>query len=210
MRNVRVFYTKKGRMRFVSHLDMNRFFTRALRKTNISFWYTEGFNPHPYIAFPLPLSLGFTSSYEIVEFKVLDDNMSLESVAAELGRVMPPDIEILYAGENVMKAGAVGFAKYTLTFKESLAKGFAEFLTTDKAVITKTSKRGNTVTINVYEKVKEIEVLSDTSVSLILPAGNDNVNPQMVVETFLGDKTDALSVEINRDIIYNSELQPFI
>ncbi len=61
MKNVRVFYSKKGRMKFISHLDMNRFMTRMILKSGLPVWYTEGFNPRPYLTFALPLSLGFES-----------------------------------------------------------------------------------------------------------------------------------------------------
>ena len=51
MRTVRVFYKKLGRLKFISHLDMNRFMLRALRLSGLPVWYTEGFNPHPYATF---------------------------------------------------------------------------------------------------------------------------------------------------------------
>ena len=66
LRNVRIFYEKKGRMKFVSHLDMNRFMSRLIAKSKIPVWYTEGFNSHIYINFALPLSLGFESDYEVL------------------------------------------------------------------------------------------------------------------------------------------------
>ena len=61
MRNVRLFYKKLGNMKFVSHLDMSRFIIKVIRMSKIPVWYSEGFNPHPYITFALPLSLGFES-----------------------------------------------------------------------------------------------------------------------------------------------------
>ena len=44
-------------MKFISHLDMQRFMIRMIRRSGIPVWYSEGFNPHPYITFALPLSL---------------------------------------------------------------------------------------------------------------------------------------------------------
>ena len=71
-------------MRFVSHLDMNRFMTRVIRKTNIPVWYTQGFNSRLYIAFALPLSLGFESDYEAMDLKITDDGYSHDDVVKEL------------------------------------------------------------------------------------------------------------------------------
>ncbi|MBQ8303735.1 MAG: DUF2344 domain-containing protein, partial [Clostridia bacterium] len=61
MKNVRLIYEKKDRMRFVSHLDMTRFMSRMIQKSKVPVWYTEGFNKHIYVTFALPLSLGFES-----------------------------------------------------------------------------------------------------------------------------------------------------
>ena len=80
MRNVRIIYKKKSLLKFISHLDMNRFMTRVLRRTDIPFWYTEGFNTHLYINFALPLSLGFESDYEIMDLKITDDEYSFAQI----------------------------------------------------------------------------------------------------------------------------------
>ncbi len=70
MKNVRVFYEKKGRLKFVSHLDMNRFMSRLITKSKIPIWYTEGFNQHIYMNFAVPLSLGFEGFYEIMDIRL--------------------------------------------------------------------------------------------------------------------------------------------
>ena len=65
MRCVRIWFKKMGMSRYVSHLDLMRAMTRAIRRANLPLWYTEGFNPHPYMTFALPLSLGMESLCEI-------------------------------------------------------------------------------------------------------------------------------------------------
>ncbi len=51
MREVRLRFSKTGRLKYISHLDINRAMSRALKRAQIPLWYTEGFNPHPYITF---------------------------------------------------------------------------------------------------------------------------------------------------------------
>ena len=58
---VRLVFSKTGRARYISHLDLNRTMARVLRRAGIPLWYTEGFNKHPYITFAAPLSLGCES-----------------------------------------------------------------------------------------------------------------------------------------------------
>ena len=78
MRCVRVWFKKMGMSRFVSHLDLMRAMTRALRRADVPLWYTEGFNPHPYITFALPLSLGMESLCESMDMRIEGDSTNEE------------------------------------------------------------------------------------------------------------------------------------
>ena len=84
MRAVRIWFTKLSRLQYISHLDMNRLMTRVVKRADIPIWYTEGFNPHPYITFLLPLSLFVQSECEIMDIKLTDDEISFEEVARKL------------------------------------------------------------------------------------------------------------------------------
>ena len=70
MREVRLRFSKTGRLKYISHLDINRAMSRALKRAGIPLWYTEGFNPHPYMSFSLPLSLGVESLCESVDLRI--------------------------------------------------------------------------------------------------------------------------------------------
>lgn len=65
MRTLLIF-SKTGRMRFLSHLDLIRLFRRAFRRAKIDIQYTEGFNPQQKIAVPNPLPLGYESLMELM------------------------------------------------------------------------------------------------------------------------------------------------
>ncbi|MBQ9964192.1 MAG: DUF2344 domain-containing protein, partial [Clostridia bacterium] len=56
---MRITFSKTGSARYISHLDLNRTMTRAVRRAGLPIWYTEGFNRHPYLTFAAPLSLGY-------------------------------------------------------------------------------------------------------------------------------------------------------
>jgi radical SAM-linked protein len=59
------FTFSRGRsLAYLSHLDMMRLFTRALRRSELPLAYSEGFNPHPRLNLALPLPLGVTASKE--------------------------------------------------------------------------------------------------------------------------------------------------
>ncbi len=50
-------FGKKGRLRFISHLDLQRFMMRALRRTDLPVAYSHGFNPHPQMSFASALAM---------------------------------------------------------------------------------------------------------------------------------------------------------
>ena len=91
MKNVRIWFKKDFECRYISHLDLNRCMLRALHKSKIPIWHTEGFNPHIYLTFALPLSLGYESEFETMDFRLTKD-MDFEEVLEKLD-VKSPDEE---------------------------------------------------------------------------------------------------------------------
>lgn len=63
----RVWFAKGDRVRFISHLDVLRYWERAIRRAGLPLAYSQGFTPHPKIAFAGPLPLGFTSEAEVMD-----------------------------------------------------------------------------------------------------------------------------------------------
>jgi radical SAM-linked protein len=70
---VRVKYSKQGLMKFIGHLDMMRYFQKALRRAGIDVVYTEGLSPHMSMSFALPLGVGMTSDSEYVDVDLVRD-----------------------------------------------------------------------------------------------------------------------------------------
>ena len=91
MRCVRIWFEKKGDVRYISHLDLMRTMTRAIRRSKIPLWYTEGFNPHPYMTFVLPLSLGMESENDAMDIRV-EGEITNREVMSALSEVMPDGI----------------------------------------------------------------------------------------------------------------------
>ena len=63
-------FGKQSRLRFISHLDLQRFFQRAVNRTGLPIAWSQGFNPHPVMSFGSALALGWTSEYEIIDIKL--------------------------------------------------------------------------------------------------------------------------------------------
>ena len=89
-------FAKKERLRFVSHLDLQRFMQRALNRTGLKIAYSNGFNPHPILSFPSALAIGWTSEYELFDVK-LAEPIDRDTALAEMRQALPPDLPILDA-----------------------------------------------------------------------------------------------------------------
>ena len=88
MQTVRVVFSKTGRARFISHLDLMRTMTRVMRRAEIPLWYTEGFNRHPYLTFAAPLPLGQEGLHETMDLR-LEEDMSMPELVERLSAAMP-------------------------------------------------------------------------------------------------------------------------
>ncbi len=91
MRTLLIF-SKTGRMRFLSHLDLIRLFRRAFRRAKIDIQYTEGFNPQQKIAVPNPLPLGYESLMELMMIET--DTPFTEEKCERLNQQLPDGMRV--------------------------------------------------------------------------------------------------------------------
>ena len=212
MRNVRIFYKKKGSMKFVSHLDMNRFMSRLIAKSKIPVWYTEGFNQHIYMNFALPLSLGFEGLYEVLDIRLIDDEYSLEDVLSALKNVAVKDIEFVSVSEPQMQMKNIGFAKYELEFENFVfADVLDKFLKQEQILCQKTGKKGKIKEIDLIPKIKSFEI-TENGINMTLVAGSeDNLNPSLVMDAFFNQcGISPVYYTVARTMIYNKDGGKFI
>ena len=87
-------FGKQPRLRFISHLDLQRFFQRALNRTGLPIAWTQGFNPHPILSFGSALALGWTSEYEILDVK-LSVPMGRKRTEEAMRAALPVDLPVL-------------------------------------------------------------------------------------------------------------------
>lgn len=212
MKNVRLFYKKSGAARFVSHLDTMRFMTRLLRRAELPVWYTEGFNPHLYITFALPLSLGMSSEYEIADIRLTDDDFPLDEICEKLNANSTDGYFFFNADEPADKLSDVAFAEFLVTFDDDgqFAESLKSFLESDEIIIEKKTKKGDIKAINVKENIKSFCVTAkqNTCLKITLPAGNQqNINPDLIVKKFSGVNNCNCFTKTTRLSLLNSELK---
>lgn len=89
MTTIRVWFTKTGEASYISLLDLQRVMQRALKRSGLPVWYTLGFNPHIYMTFAAPLSLGQESLAETVDFKSEAEGYDWDAAAPALSACLP-------------------------------------------------------------------------------------------------------------------------
>lgn len=187
----RLLFEKVGRARYISHLDLMRTFQRAFLRADISIKHTEGFNPHPFISIALPLSLGFSSACEILEFGLLEGTGHAD-VPARLNAVLPEGVVVraCYPGERSLKELAALEYELTLEFdgdKQTLIDTWNAAMGRESWVIEKKSKKAKSgvTTLDIAPLIKEFHFteLENSKVSLVcvLAAQNPGLNPNVMV-----------------------------
>lgn len=86
-------FSKRGMMKYISHLDLMRLFMRALRRTELPLKITEGFNPHPKLSIKRALKLGIESDNEEATI-ILREAIEPEEFKARLQKQLPEGISI--------------------------------------------------------------------------------------------------------------------
>lgn len=194
MRTLRIWFKKTGPAVYISHLDLYRCFQRAVKRAELPVWYTEGFNPKPYLNFLSPLPLGVEGFREPVDIRIENDDMSDGAVAAALSAVMQDGLEILGASVPVNGAGDIAFASYALnyTFETAgQAEQFAEKITAEmdsgELLTEKRTKRGMR-TINICECTESYNISKDEKnvvIEVVAAAGSDNnLSPSVIAAAY--------------------------
>ena len=218
MRNVRIWFKKDFECRYISHLDLNRTMLRALHKSKLPIWHTEGFNPHPFATFPLPLSLGFRGVNECMDVKLEDDSFLLSDIPDRLNACLPRGIRVFDATEAVMKAGKVAYASFTLLIGNpiiatgKIAAQLRELLESESIEIEKKSKKGMK-TVDIRPGIRSFEIterFDAAELNIVLSAGSsDNVNPNLILIALSHQTGEEYDADITRNDLYNSDMELF-
>lgn len=212
---VRVKFAKTGAMKFIGHLDIMRYFQKAIRRSNIDIAYSEGYSPHMIMSFAAPLGVGVTSDGEYfdMELKTADSSKEMEE---RMNDAMAEGMRIVSVRqipeEKASNAMAlVSAADYLVAFREGKElpegwkEGITDFLAQDQILCMKPTKKGEKKEVDIRPWIYQMEV-RENSVFLQLSSGSvRNLKPEMVMEalaSFMGTSLDEFALMIHRLEIY--------
>lgn len=209
MRLVRIMFEKTGMAKYISHLDLMRCMSRAMKREQIPVWYTEGFNPHPYMTFALPLSLGTQSLCELMDIKI-DSDMDNEEIFKRLSESMPEGISIKAVYDAYADFSTISLSEYDIELillkdeTENFLFCTRALLSSKELIVEKLGKKGRQKVlkqINLIEHIESFEVketLGGIIITVTVSAGNTmNINPSLIVDALIreiGTKPQAISI----------------
>lgn len=197
---VRLGFTKRGRVRFVSHRDVARAFERAFRIEQLPLAFTLGFSPRPKVSFGLALSVGHESDAEYLDFE-LREPVDPEQLPGPLSDALPEGIEVTGAAQLIDRAPAlqesVTLVEYRVTASDVDAIVGTDLLqaSVDRALaspalpVTRTRK-GRESTDDIKPAIRSIELGFDhegsPALELALSTQSRGARPREVLDALSG------------------------
>ncbi len=217
---VRVKFRKYGPVRFIGHLDVMRFFQKAIRRAELDIAYSAGYSPHQIMSFAAPLGVGLESNGEYMDIE-LNSVTTSQDMIDRLNAASVYGIEVLSMKELPEGAGnamaSVAAAGYTIRFREGrelsfdIAEKIPEFMAQEQILITKETKK-STLEVDLKPGIYKFKANKDGSLYLLVDASSaGNIKPATVIEALANNFGEALqenALLITREETYTNLAKP--
>lgn len=204
-------FEKHGVIRYTSHLDMLRLFKRSFKRVGIRLEHSHGFNPHPKMNFAQPLSLGYESVGDYLEFDV-EGECPPEELVTRLNSVLPEGIFVtcckevpvtknslaaqIYAGRYEIRIrcaggdGTEGVRSFLASKGETTGPVLEAFLSQSEILAEKRQKKTKKmVEVDIKPLILELKenMVDDnyiTLTTLVRCGSAANLNPELIAQSF--------------------------
>ncbi|QXM05768.1 TIGR03936 family radical SAM-associated protein [Crassaminicella indica] len=200
MYKVRMRFSKKDFMIFISHLDLARVMERALRRADVPLCFTQGFNPHPKISFATALALGVSSDGEYVDIEI-EEKIDLNILKEKINKELPEGIHIIQCQYIDVKSkplmAVIEYSTYIVRCvladdvnEDKLNALIKDFMKNKEIIIHKIVKKKNKTRekeINIRPFIRNLELLNKEDCNCIfkmtLATGSKgNLKPEVLIE----------------------------
>ena len=225
---LRIKFSKHGVLKFIGHLDVMRYFQKAIRRAEIDIAYSTGFSPHQIMSFAAPLGIGLESNGEYMDIEVNSLTTSTQ-ILETLNSQMVDGIQILEVKllpENAGNAMAsVAAASYSICFREGCQPQFLNqetvtaFFDQPEIIVTKQTKRSES-TFDMKPSLYAFSLCQDNKTLLLTvdASSSGNIKPSLVMKAYFernNSVLDTYSLLITREETYlnlgtaeNRKLEP--
>ncbi len=185
-------FGKRDRLRFISHLDLQRFFQRALNRTGLPIAFSQGFNPHPVMSFGSALAMGWTSEYEIVDVK-LAVPMGRKRAEDAMRAALPEDLPVLQVklidDKHPAPMAQVKLADYRIQLpedaREAIIAALPGFLAEETVMALRKTKSGEKP-VNIRPLAIDVHAEGEALFARLMLTERDTLKPDLLINTLAG------------------------
>lgn len=200
-------------MKFVGHLDVMRYFQKAMRRADIDIAYSGGYSPHQVMSFAAPLGVGITSEAEYIDIEINTLITSREAIK-QLNDTMVEGIEVTsfkqLPEDSKIAMSIVDAADYEVCFREGYAPNgnwqerISSFFAQEEIVVLKKTKKSEKE-VDIKPMIHNLS-FTDGKINMQIASGSaNNLKPELVMEAFasyIGFDLKEFSLLIHRKEIY--------
>lgn len=194
---IRIKFEKTGMMKFVGHLDVMRYFQKAMRRAHIDIAYSEGFSPHQKMSFAAPLGIGLEGMGEYFDIEV-NSIMSSAAMTKALNEVMVEGFRVISARrlpEDVPNAmSSVFAADYEVLLHENAeerlgmpADKFSSVMLdfyNQSEIITEKETKKSTRMLDLKPLIYSLTSNNGVTKMCLSTGSVDNIKPELVMQKF--------------------------
>lgn len=207
--------TKKGYLKFLSHLDWQNTLVKALFRSELPVVFTEGFNPIPKISLGAALPIFIESETEFIDFE-LRGTYATEDIKDILNNSLDKNAQIINIYEIDKSTASLDittqWAKYEIV---PLEKGISNFevlgyikdkLTSeDEIFLKKKTKKGIDKLINIKNSVKDVQ-LEDNKLYVTLKTGQNQDIPPLRADDLVKIFYPEMKFNITRTALFDENM----
>lgn len=189
-------FGKNPRLRFISHLDLQRFFQRALNRTGLPIAFSQGFNPHPVMAFASALALGWTSEYEVLDVK-LGAPIGRKHAEEAMRAALPDDLPVIQVkmAEDRLPSlmPMVHASEYRIESSGVTEEMLADFMAQDTVTAVRKTKSGERE-INIRPLAYALRLDGKALIAKLALTDSDTLKPDLLIRTLTGKENEELRI----------------
>lgn len=206
---VRIAFSKTGKIKYISHLDLCRTFKSAFIRAKFPLGYSEGFNPRPKMAFALTVSVGSESLCELLDIYITKP-CDKEDLIDRLSAALTPDLKIKDIYTPTEKFTSLAYAGYTVTAEAEFLQDELDRIAASPMIVKKHSKKGE-IDADISPMIKSMTA-DGNKLCLVLDASQGSMlNPEYVMRA-VNAATDTRYefYSILRTGVYRADMTEFV
>ncbi|MCA6079311.1 MAG: TIGR03960 family B12-binding radical SAM protein [Endomicrobium sp.] len=187
---LRLRFSKKGKVRFISHLEQVEMFRRAARRSCLPIAFTAGFSPQIKSSYGPPLSIGQESSSEYMEL-YFTQKVSVENVRLKFSKALPEGFKILDVKKVPLNFPSIDIlsnvSEYEIKNADIAQEQIDKFLFQDLIAVEKI-KMGKTVEVDAKPLIRSFKNENGILKLQLRFGGGRYVKPEAILKKLLGDQ----------------------